>query len=475
MSDAGPAADPRRSLPSVDRLLSRPEAEAAAARWGREPLTAALRAVLSDLRSESAEAAAELPDECEMLGRAVERLRAELAPGLHRVLNGTGIVLHTNLGRAPLADEAIAAMTDAAAGYTNLEYDEREGRRGDRYDHCGSLLCRVTGAESAIVVNNNAAAVVLAVNEFARGRDVLVSRGELVEIGGSFRIPEMIERAGARLVEVGATNRTRVADYRAALTPETGLLLKVHPANFRIEGFTESASLEDLGALSRETGVPLMWDLGSAAPAGVLPERLAGPAPSGSAARAADVVSWSGDKLFGGPQAGILHGRSGAIGRLRVNPLLRAFRVDKLTLAALEATLRAWLDPALAARRLPGVRRLLEPGASVRARAEALRETVPAGVRDRIEIVTLASLVGAGSAPEQEIESAGWAIDGHAAALDEACRTSSPPLVGRVEGGRFLVDFRCLEGDDATEAAGIVGVALTALPGGRSGAGNTSA
>jgi L-seryl-tRNA(Ser) seleniumtransferase len=436
-------------------------------------LTAALRAVLADLRreaAENAEAAGTVPaDEAAILRRASERLRDELTPGLVRVLNGTGVVLHTNLGRAPLAAEAVEAIAAVAAGYANLEYDVDEGRRGDRYDHCGTLLCRVTGAEAAIVVNNNAAAVVLAVNEFARGRDVLVSRGELVEIGGSFRIPEMIERAGARLVEVGATNRTRLDDYRAALTPETGLLLKVHPANFRIEGFTESASLEELGALGREAGVPLMWDLGSAAPAGVLPSRLAGPAPSGPEARAADLVAWSGDKLFGGPQAGILHGRAEAIARLRKNPLLRAFRVDKLTLAALEATLRAWLDPALAGRRLPAVRRLLEPAGRVRDRAADARERLPAAVRERVEVVEMASLVGAGSAPEQEIESAGWALEGPAALLDGACRAASPPLVGRVEGGRFLLDFRCLEGEDAAEAARIAGEALAALDDGEQG------
>jgi L-seryl-tRNA(Ser) seleniumtransferase len=466
VTDAGAAADPRRVLPSVDRLLAHPAAQAVVARWGREPVVAALRAELEELRraiGEHGEDVAATSDDAGIVERAAAHLHRELAPGLHPVLNGTGVVLHTNLGRAPLSEDAMRALGAVAAGYANLEYDLAEGRRGDRYDHCAALLRRVTGAEDAIVVNNNAAAVVLGVNEFARGRDVLVSRGELVEIGGSFRIPEMIERAGARLVAVGATNRTRLSDYRDALSPETGLILKVHPANFRIQGFTESVTVGELAPLARDAGVPLMWDLGSAAPAGVLPERLAGPSPSGADARAADVVTWSGDKLLGGPQAGIVHGHAAAIGRLRKNPLLRAFRVDKLTLAALEATLRAWLDPSVAAARLPAVRRLLEPSASVRERALEARERLPAAVRHRVEIVELSALVGAGSAPEQEIESAGWAVAGSASGLDAACRAARPPLVGRVEDGRFLVDFRCLEGDDAAEAARIVGDALESL------------
>jgi len=459
------ASDARRALPSVDRLLSRPEADAAAARWGREPVAAAVRAALGEIReaAASSESPPAPPDEAAILARAVERLERESRPGLHRVLNGTGVVLHTNLGRAPLSDEAAAAIGELATGYSNLEYDVEAGRRGDRYDHCAALLQRVVGAEDAVVVNNNAAAVVLIVNEFARGRDVLVSRGELVEIGGSFRIPEMIERAGARLVEVGATNRTRIADYRAALGDRSGLLLKVHPANFRIEGFTESVGVEELAALGREAGVPVAWDLGSAAPAGVLPDRLAGPSPSGPGARAADVVSWSGDKLLGGPQAGIVHGRADALARLRRNPLLRAFRVDKLTLAALEATLRAWLDPDVARGRLPAARRLTEPAADVRERASLARDMLPPAVRERIEIVRLAALVGAGSAPEQEIESAGWAVDGPADRIDALCRAGRPPLVGRVEDGRFVVDFRCLECGDAELAAARVAEALDAL------------
>lgn len=482
MIDRTGSTDPRRDLPSVDGLLARPDAEAAAERWGREPLVEALRAELSELRRELAAGEtpgaaavsdgggqAGPPDADAILARATGRLERESRPGLHRVLNGTGVVLHTNLGRAPLSEAAGAAIAGLATGYSNLEYDVESGRRGDRYDHCASLLLRAIGASEteggsdAIVVNNNAAAVVLIVNEFARGRDVLVSRGELVEIGGSFRIPAMIERAGATLVEVGATNRTRIADYRDAISDRTGLILKVHPANFRIEGFTESASMAELRALADEAEVPLAWDLGSAAPPGVLPQRLAGPSPSGPDAAVADVVCWSGDKLLAGPQAGIVHGRAAAIARLRRNPLLRAFRVDKSTLAALEATLRAWLDPELARRELPAVRRLLEPAAEVRKRAELARDMLPASVRERIEIVSLEALVGAGSAPEQTIDSAGWAVEGPPARIDAHCRAARPPLVGRIEDGRYLVDFRCLECGDAELAAARVAEALDAL------------
>lgn len=471
--------DPRRELPSVDSVLSRSDAQAATERWGREPLADALRAELASLRELLSESAAEgaeppadegvVPDEATLLGRATQRLEQASRPGLHRVLNGTGVVLHTNLGRASLSDAAAAAIAELATGYANLEYEVESGRRGDRYDHCASLILRAIAApgradgSDAIVVNNNAAAVVLIVNEFARDREVLVSRGELVEIGGSFRIPAMIERAGATLVEVGATNRTRVADYREAISERAGLILKVHPANYRIEGFTESASMSELRALADAADLPLAWDLGSAAPPGVLPERLAGPSPSGADASAADVVCWSGDKLLAGPQAGIIHGQAGAIARLRKNPLLRAFRVDKSTLAALEATLRAWLDPELARRDLPAIRRLLAPAAEVRERAEMAREMLPRAAREQIEVVSLDALVGAGSAPEQTIESAGWAVKGSAERLDAHCRSARPPLVGRIEEGRYLIDFRCLECGDAELAAARVAEALAAL------------
>lgn len=460
--------DPRRALPSVDALLGRPEAEDAIERRGRAPLVEAIRAELDEVRRAAAGAGAEPTagldlQPAALLERAVARLDREMEPGLVRVLNGTGVVLHTNLGRAPLSPAAIEAIGRLASGYSNLEYDLAAGRRGDRYGHCVALLRRLTGAEDAIAVNNNAAAVVLTINEFAQGREVVVSRGELVEIGGSFRIPAMIERAGGRLVEVGSTNRTRIADYRGAIGPDTGLLLKVHPANYRIEGFTESASVAEVGALGREADIPVAWDLGSAAASAALPEALAGPSPSGPEAGGVDLVMWSGDKLLGGPQAGIVHGTAAAVGRLRKNPLLRALRLDKLALAALEATLVSWLDPEIARRDLPAVQALTESADAVRQRAEAARSMLAPSARKRIEIVELTALVGAGSAPEQGIASAGWAVEGPAARLDAACRAGRPPLVGRVEDDRFLVDFRCLDCGDADLAASRVAEALGAV------------
>ncbi|MDH3427127.1 MAG: L-seryl-tRNA(Sec) selenium transferase, partial [Gemmatimonadota bacterium] len=275
--------DPRRGLPSLDSLLSLAESEGWSEHWGRRVVADALREAVAVARRRP-----DTGNVGDILSHARDLLEVATRPGLRRVINGTGVVLHTNLGRAPLSDAALEAIREAAAGYSNLEYDTGSGSRGDRYDHCRALLTRLTGSPDAILVNNNAAAVVLTVNEFARGRDVVVSRGELVEIGGSFRIPEMIERAGARLVEVGTTNRTRVDDYRRAIGPEAGLILKVHPANYRIEGFSETVDLEALVSLGAESGLPVAWDLGSAAPISVLPEAVQGPMPTSTAAMQAD-------------------------------------------------------------------------------------------------------------------------------------------------------------------------------------------
>lgn len=445
--------DPRRSLPGVDRLLGLPEVQDWVSIWGRTQVTEALRHAVSESRVGSESVAAD-----DILSRTHLSLIASDKPGLRRLINGTGVVLHTNLGRAPMAAAALQAITDIAGAYTNLEFDTSTGRRGDRYGHCRALIAELTGSEDAIVVNNNAAAVVLTVNEFALGREVIVSRGELVEIGGSFRIPEMIERAGARLVEVGTTNRTRIKDYRRAIGPETGMILKVHPANYRIEGFAETTDLQALVALGSETGVPVAWDLGSAAPAEALPGRIQGEAPGGSGA---DLVMWSGDKLLGGPQAGIIHGKSAFVERLRANPLLRTYRVDKVTIAGLEATLRLWRDPDTARAGIPGVGMMSTPAAEVRSRAEASLAHMPEGLRQFVTVEDMDSLVGAGSAPGLTIESAGWAVQGGASALESACRAASPGLIGRVADGRFLVDFRCIGEQEVEEVAAIVTEALS--------------
>src|SRR5437868_6953497 len=348
-----------RDLPSVDEL----------ARAVGDPLAvAAARSVLARAREEIA--AGGEPEDLE------ERVRAELAaaraPQLRRVLNATGVIVHTNLGRAPLAEEALARVLEIGRGYSNLEYDLERGARGSRQDHVLDILRRLTGAEAALVVNNNAAAVMLALAALAEGREVLVSRGELIEIGDGFRIPDVLARSGARLVEVGTTNRTRAADYERAIGPETALLLRVHQSNFRLVGFTEQPSLRELAAVAQRHGLPLVDDLGS----GVLLHLEGEPSARESLAAGAELVCFSGDKLLGGPQAGVVVGRAELVERLRRHPLQRALRIDKLSLAALEGTLLLYLDPERAAREIPVLRMLKEDAAAVHARAERLAAAV---------------------------------------------------------------------------------------------------
>lgn len=438
----------------MDELLGRKRVRGWIERWGRAPVRSALRATLAEERGRLAEVgpdgaaatASEPPDTERLLDATAHRLEASARPSLRRVLNGTGVVLHTNLGRAPLAESAREAVTGASRDYTNLEYDLEAGERGGRGEECRDLICELTGAEDALVVNNNAAAVSLAVNEFASGRDVLVARGELVEIGGSFRIPEVVERSGARLRGVGTTNRTRLSDFRNAAGESAGLLMKVHPSNYRVEGFTGAVTLEELAGLGRELDVPVLHDLGS----GLLdPETLPSfpsePVPSGSLEAGADIVTWSGDKLLGGPQAGIVVGSSSAVSRMRNNPLARAFRVGKMTLAALEATLRLHRDPEVAASRIPATRALREEAESVEQRARS----AAAGVEELddvgIEVRAMRSMVGGGAYPTLELPSWGWAVRGaDAEAIHRACRGGSPPLVGRIVDGTYLVDVRTL-------------------------------
>lgn len=438
----------------MDELLRRERVRGWIEHRGRAPVKSALRATLAEERSrlarvgpEGAAASASGPSDLErLLDATARRLEAAARPSLRRVLNGTGVVLHTNLGRAPLAESAREAASGASRGYTNLEFDLASGERGGRGEGCRELLRTLTRAEDALVVNNNAAAVSLAVNEFASGRDVLIARGELVEIGGSFRIPEVVERSGARLRGVGTTNRTRLSDFRNAAGERAGLLLKVHPSNYRVEGFTGEVSLEELTGLGRELGVPVLHDLGS----GLLdPETLPSfplePVPFNSIEAGADLVTWSGDKLLGGPQAGIVVGTSEAVSRVRNNPLARAFRVGKMTLASLEATLRLHRDPEVAASRVPATRALREEAESVERRARSAAAGVERIGDVGIEVRPMHSMVGGGAFPTLEIPSWGWAVGGaDAEAVHRACRSGSPPLVGRIEDATFLVDVRTL-------------------------------
>lgn len=452
--------DARRALPAVDWLLGTPEAAEWSQRWGREPVKAALRGALDEARAGVA-TGSEAPRANALLRRAHDLLRLATRPSLRRVLNGTGVVLHTNLGRAPLAAQALEAVLRAAPGYSNLEYELQAGRRGSRYEHCTALLRELTGSEAALVVNNNAAAVALTVNELARGREVLISRGELIEIGGAFRIPDVVERAGATLVEVGTTNRTRLEDYRRAIGAATAAILKVHPSNYTISGYVASASLEELASLGRERGLPLVHDLGSGL---LLPALLPGfphePSPSESVAAGANVVCWSADKLLGGPQAGIIHGTRDMIGRLRRNPLLRAFRVDKMTIAALEATLLLYRDPEMAVRSVPALAMLREPVESVERRAREALDVIAEAAARRVTVRRMKSVVGGGAYPGFEIESAGWGVRGRAERLDACCRSAEPPLVGRVEEGELRIDFRTILPGEEREAARAVGEAL---------------
>ena len=446
-------ADLRRRLPSVDELLRDPAVASLEARHGRGPLLRGLRACLDDARLRAAAgdeaglqaALAALP------ARLSERLRTQAAPSLVRVINATGVVVHTNLGRAPLPAAAAARAAEIAAGYSNLEYDLESGERGQREVHAEARLSALTGADGAVVVNNNAAAVLLAVNTLAEGREVIVSRGELVEIGGSFRIPDVLRKGGARLREVGTTNRTRLSDYRAALGPETGLLLKVHPSNFKVMGFTEAPSLEELATLAREARLPLVEDLGS----GVLSPQdgpLAGePSVAESLRHGADLVSFSGDKLLGGPQAGLVVGRKVLTDALRRNPLYRALRVDKLTLAALDSVLG--LHESGRAREAVPVLRMLGLGVEeLRARAQGLAEALRAEhPRASIQVLDGASAVGGGAAPGVEIESVLLGVEHPELgpdALAARLRQNVPPVIARIAEGRVLLDLRSVEPEE---------------------------
>jgi L-seryl-tRNA(Ser) seleniumtransferase len=350
------------------------------------------------------------------------------------------VIVHTNLGRAPLAGPAIDAAREVGRGYSNLEYDLGEGSRGSRQDHVAPLLRRLTGAEAALVVNNNAAAVLLALAALAEGREVIVSRGELIEIGDGFRIPEVLARSGARLREVGTTNRTRAGDYEAAIAPETALLLRVHQSNFRVVGFAERPPLRALADVARRHRLPLLDDLGS----GSLLPREDEPSARESLASGADLVCFSGDKLLGGPQAGIVLGRGDLVERLRRHPLQRALRADKLTLAALEATLQLYLDPERARREVPVLRMLQEPVDAVRARAARLADAV------RGEVEETVGRVGGGALPLAELPSFACAVEEELAA---PLRESEPPVIGIVRDGRLLLDCRTLRDDEVDEVA----------------------
>jgi L-seryl-tRNA(Ser) seleniumtransferase len=441
-----------RALPSVERLLQTEPLRTAAHGGSRELATAVARGLLERCRQELRAGNGAVPGTPELAARAAaeltERARRRLVP----VINATGVVIHTNLGRAPLALDALDSLEAVGSGYSNLEYDVHAGARGSRQAHVEDLLRELTGAEAAIAVNNNAAAVLLAAGALAGAREVVISRGQLVEIGGSFRIPEILVAAGARLVEVGTTNRTRISDYESALGPATAALMRVHPSNFRTVGFTAEPALEELTGLARRHGQVVIDDIGSgvlSAEHGRLGRMLEGePAAAASVAAGTDVVCFSADKLLGGPQAGVAVGTAAAIERMRAHPLARALRIDKLSLTALEATLRLHRDPDRAAREVPVLEMLGATERELLDRAARIRDAVAAGAPpgSGVQVVRAAGRAGGGSLPLLELAGPVVAIacGAGAEALSERLRRGDPAIVARVHEGEVLLDPRTI-------------------------------
>jgi L-seryl-tRNA(Ser) seleniumtransferase len=483
-----------RAIPSVDELLLQPRLVALVEKSGRALLTQTVRQVLADfrarLKNEPPQPAVPDPeafDEAQLEARIVAEIIAEvvvgvvgkvataLAPSLRRVINATGVVLHTNLGRAPLSQGAVAQIAATAAGYSNLEYDTARGERGKRDGHTNKLLANLVGAESAIVVNNNAAAVFLVLNTLAKAAEVIVSRGELIEIGDGFRIPDIMAESGALLREVGTTNRTRRGDYERAITDHTRLLLRVHPSNFRITGFTERPSLPELVALGERFNLPVYEDLGSGCIADLSASGIAEPVARASCEAGASVITFSGDKLLGGPQAGIIAGKKEIVERIRANSLFRALRVDKLRIAALEATLQSYLRGALD--EIPTLRMIRRSQEEIAKRAqnfcEKFRPVLPADAK--LEIHPGFSVIGGGSTPDEQLPTTLIAISTphHSAAqLEERLRKAripSPagatsltttPVIARIEDDRLILDLRTVDPQEEPEIASALVAAL---------------
>ena len=443
-----------RRLPSIERLLQSLEASGDLGRHPRRLVVACAREAVDRARRRLSDAPGGSAATVESLADDTRALLAErAAPSLVRAINATGVVLHTNLGRAPLADAARRAVAEAA-GYAVLEIDSSTGVRGSRQAHVAGLLRELTGAEDALAVNNNAAAVLLALTALARGRDVIVSRGELVEIGGSFRMPEIMAAGGCRLVEVGTTNKTYLHDYEAALTPETALLAKVHRSNFAMRGFVHDVGADELVSLGRRAGVPVLFDMGSGALVDLGARGLpAEPTMTAAVAAGVDVVTASGDKLLGGPQAGLIAGRREPLGRIRAHPLARAMRIDKLDLAALEATLRLYRDPDGVWNEVPVLRLLARTPAALEAAARDLAARVAARLADAADVAVVQTVSEAGGGALPGTELASWAValgprHGGPELWDRRLRRHRPPVFARIAEDRLLLDVRTLDAGD---------------------------
>jgi len=460
-----------RAIPSVDELLGRPGLVSLLASAGQDVVTQMARGVLGDLRARLINDTQIVPDPSTTGLEAIEAqvasaVQAVLAPSLCPVINATGVVLHTNLGRAPLARAASEAIAEAAVRYSNLEYDIERGERGKRDVHTARLLADLTGTEAAIVVNNNAAAVFLVLNTLAKGGEVIVSRGELIEIGDGFRIPDIMSESGAILREVGTTNRTRISDYERAINPHTRLLLRVHPSNFRVTGFTERPPLDELVALGRRKRLPVFEDLGSGCLVDLEPSGITEPVVRASAQ--ATLVSFSGDKLLGGPQAGIIVGRKEMVARARRNPLFRALRVDKLTIAALEATLKAYYRGAVDV--VPALRMIRTPAEEMARRAEAFVQTLSRLLPPDVEITLRPgfSVIGGGSTPDQRLPTHLIFIKSRSrsvSAVEERLRKGSGgvPVVARIAGDRLILDLRTVFPDEEATLLSAVAAAVAPL------------
>lgn len=448
--------DPRRAIPSISGLLERDEVRALLASHPRSVVVDAARKAVDDARKNP---------EVEPAMTWGERIAAHVGAieqrSLRPAFNATGVILHTNLGRAPLADVAIEAISEIAAGYTNLEYDLEKGARGSRYTHCVDLLRELTGAADAIVVNNCAAAIVLSLSALARDREVIVSRGELVEIGGSFRVPDIMARSGATLVEVGTTNRTHLDDYARAITSRTGAIAKIHRSNFSQSGFVADVSVASLAPIASEHDIPIVHDLGSGLMIDLSAYGLAGePTASAALEAGATVVMMSGDKLLGGPQAGIILGARHAIARMRQDPFARAMRVDKLTIAALTATLELYREPDRAIREIPALAMITAPVDRIRERAGRMVQSL-AGHGIESKVVESTASVGAGAFPAEGLASFAIAIDGDAATTERALRLGVTPVIGRIADDMLLLDLRSVPERDDTALAAAIGAVLS--------------